>query len=243
MVKTRCNLVGHKFGRLTVLEQAEDGIQPNGQHRARWLCQCDCGSDPIVIYGYSLNRKNNTLSCGCLAKELVAERSIKNNIYDLSGEYGICYSSNTDEQAYFDLEDYELIKDYCWFVNNEGYMVAKKRGMNWHIFMHHIIFGKYCDHIDRNRLNNTKKNLRPATSSENSQNRSPRSDNTSGVTGVSFSTNENKWIAQVRLNGKKVFYKKYISKEDAIRARLLAEKQYFGEYAPQKHLYQQYKIN
>ena len=88
-----------------------------------------------------------------------------------------------------------------------------------------------------------KKNLRPATSSENSQNRSLRSDNTSGVIGVSFSTNENKWIAQVRLNGKKVFYKKYILKEDAIRARLLAEKKYFGEFASQKHLYQQYKIN
>ena len=57
MVKTRYDLVGHKFGRLTVLEQAEDGIQPNGQHRARWLCQCDCGSDPIIIYGYNLNKK------------------------------------------------------------------------------------------------------------------------------------------------------------------------------------------
>ena len=242
MVKVRNNLIGKKFGMLTVIGRAEDGIQPNGQHRARWLCQCDCGSEPFVIFGYSLNRNRNTLSCGCLTKEVVSERSKKNNIYNLSGEYGIGYASNTGNEFYFDLEDYDKIKDYCWYENSNGYMAARMRGTNEHVCMHVVIGGKNYDHADRNKLNNTKQNLRSATYSENCQNRSLRSDNSSGVTGVWFSVTDNKWIASLDLNGETVYTKKFNKKYDAIVGRLNAEKKYFGEFAPQQHLYEQYDI-
>lgn len=243
MVKVRKDLVGQKFGRLMVIRRVEDGVQPNGQYRDRWLCQCECGSAPIVVFGYSLKRKNGTTSCGCLVKETVAARSTKDNIYDLSGELGICYASNTMNKIYFDLEDYNLIKNYCWYESNQGYAIARVREKNEHVLMHNLIFKKYCDHIDRNRLNNVKSNLRSATYSENNQNRSLRTNNTSGVTGVSFSTDSNKWIAQLTINYKRVCYKKFNNKEDAIKERLNAEKKYYGEFAPQKHLYQEYNID
>lgn len=227
---------------LTVIQQVEDGIQPNGQRRARWLCQCDCGSDPVVMFGYSLNRKRNTVSCGCLTKKVVAERSIKYNKYDLSGEYGIGYTSSGDE-FYFNIEDYDLIKDYCWYINNQGYVTARVHGENKHILMHNLIMGKYCDHINRKRNDNTRNNLREATFSENCQNRSLRYDNTSGVSGVYFDKNRNKWIANLFLNGKMIYCKTFTNREDAINARLKAEKQYYGEFAPQKHLYTQYNID
>lgn len=243
MVKVRKNLVGQKFGRLMVIGRAEDGVQPNGQYRARWWCQCECGSEPIVVFGYNLNRNNGTTSCGCLVKETVAAKSIKGNKYDLSGDFGICYSSNTMNKIYFDLEDYDLIKNYCWYENNQGYAMARIRGKDEHVLMHNLIFKKYCDHIDRNRLNNVKSNLRAATYSENNQNRSLRTNNTSGIAGVSFSTSDNKWIAQLTINYKHLYYEKFNNKEDAIKARLKAEKKYYGEFAPQKHLYQKYNID
>ena len=60
------NLKGQRFGLLTVIKRAENS--PSGG--ARWLCQCDCGSDPKVISGVRLRaKKGPTRSCGCLAKE------------------------------------------------------------------------------------------------------------------------------------------------------------------------------
>lgn len=67
------NLIGQKFGRLTVIEQAK-----RNKHRdIKWLCLCDCGNEKIII-GYSLT-SNCTKSCGCLRKEKSAERA-KNRV-------------------------------------------------------------------------------------------------------------------------------------------------------------------
>lgn len=57
------DLTGQRFGRLTVLERAEN--TPSGQ--ARWLCCCNCGNLK-VIRGQSL-RSGITQSCGCLRQE------------------------------------------------------------------------------------------------------------------------------------------------------------------------------
>lgn len=95
MVKTKEDLTGRRFGRLVVLEQAEDHVQENGKHIARWWCQCDCGSEPMAIIGNNLTKTNGTKSCGCIMRENAATRcrdnppSKKYNTYDLTGEYGI----------------------------------------------------------------------------------------------------------------------------------------------------------
>jgi len=62
------NLVGQKFGRLTVLEQA-GRIKHKAVH---WLCRCDCGQQKVVRSN-SLTL-HNTESCGCLQRELSAIR-------------------------------------------------------------------------------------------------------------------------------------------------------------------------
>lgn len=43
------DLTDKKFGRLTVIERAENHIQPNGQHKTMWKCKCDCGYKCVVI--------------------------------------------------------------------------------------------------------------------------------------------------------------------------------------------------
>ena len=49
MVKVKENLTGQVFTRLTVIKQAEDYVDPRGKRSAQWLCQCSCGSDPVVV--------------------------------------------------------------------------------------------------------------------------------------------------------------------------------------------------
>ena len=52
-----------------------------------------------------------------MIKRLQNGRYYGENIYDLSNEYGIGYTSNTKEPFYFDLEDYDKVKEYCWSAN------------------------------------------------------------------------------------------------------------------------------
>lgn len=61
------DMIGKRFGRLLVIERAEN----SSDGRAMWLCQCDCGNQKIVL-GKSL-RRNLTQSCGCLKKERTSE--------------------------------------------------------------------------------------------------------------------------------------------------------------------------
>lgn len=68
--KIRKDLTGQRFGRLTVVEPYYDE-----HNHLRWLCECDCGNTTIV-YSNNLTR-GNTLSCGCLNKEINAARLTK----------------------------------------------------------------------------------------------------------------------------------------------------------------------
>ena len=109
--------------------------------------------------------------------------------------------------------------------------------------MHFIVFEKNCDHKNRNPLDNRKSNLRKATKYENAANHSKSIRNISGVIGGSWKDQEGKWVAQLKKEYKTVYYQRFANKEDAIRARLKMEMQYFGEFAPQRHLFKEYGIN
>lgn len=99
------------------------------------------------------------------------------------------------------------------------------------------------DHIDRNALNNRKSNLRPANSIQNAENRKLRKTNKSGITGVFWSKDCNKWEAYICHNYNRIRLGFFVDKEDAIIARLRAEKEYFSDgFEPQRHLFEQYGI-
>lgn len=57
------DLTGKRFGKLLVLERAEDWVGANGHRHIQWLCQCECGNQ-VVIKGSSLRAGYNK-SCGC----------------------------------------------------------------------------------------------------------------------------------------------------------------------------------
>lgn len=231
-----------KFGRLTVIKRAEDYVSPKGHKQVQWLCKCDCGND-IVVLGCNLT-KHATESCGCLRKDLSIIIRKKYNEYDLSGNYGIGYTTNGKE-FYFDLEDYDKIKDYCWFKNDSGYILSvlkKIDGKQKRIRMHNLLIGDYgIDHINNNKFDNRKSNLRKVTASQNNMNKRLRQDSTSGYTGVYWGKQHNKWMAKIVVCGKQIHLGFFDNFEDAVKARKQAENKYFGEFSYDNS--QSYNVN
>jgi hypothetical protein len=82
----------------------------------------------------------------------------------------------------------------------------------------------HLDHADRNPKNNAISNLRLCSQKENQQNVGIRSDNTSGVTGVSLHPRSGKWIAYINTNGRRTRIGQFESKCDAVQARIAAKK-------------------
>lgn len=232
--------------RLTVIKQTDDHINRSGEHSARWLCQCSCEKGTILaVIGRDL-RSGHTLSCGCYKRESTSCRLKKYNKYDLSGNYGIGWTTNTNREFYFDLEDYDKIKHCCWCENvlNRNYhaLMSRDTKSGDTVCMHWLLCGKGYDHIDRNPFNNRKSNLRKAEQSDNAKNISIPKNNTSGIIGVCWKKDRAKWKAYIRLNDKQKHLGYFNGKNDAIKARLTAEQKYFGEFAPQQHLHEQYGI-
>ena len=232
--------------RLTVIKRATDVIKKDGKHETAWWCQCDCGSEPFVALGYNI-KNGNTNSCGCYKLDRDFEANHKTNIYDYSREYGVGYAINTGREFYFDWDDFDLIKDYCWYeqINKCGYHSLETRDYkngNKLIRMHYLFGCKGWDHEDRNALNNRRNNLRPATKHENARNLSLSTRNTSGVIGVGYYKPGNKWRAYIEYEDKFISLGYYFDKTDAIKARLKAEQKYFKEFAPQRHLYEEYGV-
>ena len=89
------------------------------------------------------------------------------------------------------------------------------------------------DHIDGTPLNNKISNLRLATIRQNSFNKKLQINNKSGVRGVYFRNDTNKWTVSIHLSGKKIALGCYQTKEDAIKARKEAEIKYYGKFRRQ----------
>ncbi len=250
MVKVKKDLTGKEFGRLTVICRADD--QPNGRggFRAMWRCKCGCDKGTITIVRGAHLTSGTIQSCGCLKMERAFETNKKYNSYekrqDEHGEwYYVGWTSNTNKEFYFNIEDYNDVKDLCWsekisrnYHRLQAYSVKLKRMVT----MSHVLGCKNYDHIDRNPLNNRRNNLRPATLAENARNKTKLRDNESGVMGVGWNKKTQKWIVRIMVDRQSIYLGLFVNKEDAIKARLNAEVKYFGEFAPQKHLYEQYGI-
>lgn len=159
----------------------------------------------------------------------------KYNIYDLSGEYGIGYTSNTNEQFFFDLDDYEQIKDYCWYVSINGYITTRLYNERKQIRLHRLLMNfpdkMVVDHINHNKLDNRKCNLRICFQKENASNKSKSKNNTSGVTGVCWHKKAKKWHSQIKHNRKNIHLGLFDNFDDAVKARREAEEKYFGEFS------------
>lgn len=250
MEKETRDLTGQQFGRWTVLRRGEDRINKRNKKIKTWVCQCSCENHTIKEVIEANLIRGLSSSCGCLKREQLIEfnqkTKRKHNTYVENEDCMVGYTTNTNKEFYISKEDYEFLKNFsfCEHVKSNGYTILEaydsrdKKEKN----ILEILDCKGYDHIDRNTFNNQRNNLRPATQSQNVLNRSVSSANNSGVIGVGWRADTKKWRARITYKNQRYFLGDYKDFEDAIKARLEAEKKYFGEWAPQRHLWEQYGI-
>lgn len=246
------DITGNRYGRLVVIEKT--GKKSGGKYL--WKCLCDCQRDlPEEQRKYTFTTKTNldrgasdkrggTSSCGCLKIENninVGYNNKKYNKYDLSGEYGIGYTSK-GEEFYFDLEDYKLIRNYCWHVHTDGYIrtcydmkISDGKRKNLYIMLHQLLSQKYGygeepDHINGKPYDNRKQNLRSSIHEQNMKNCKMYKNNTSGHKGVYFSKREGKWKATININKRQTHLGTFSNYEDAVLCREKAERNYYKEF-------------
>lgn len=144
--------------------------------------------------------------------------------------------TNTDEVALIDASDYEKVKGIKWFKNSNGYVAkslyvgnGKWEGLKLHRMIMDAPKGVLVDHINRNRLDNRRSNLRLATPLENTRNTSLAKNNTTGYKGVS--ERKGKYEAHIRIDGVLQHLGNYDNKEDAAKAYNVMAEKHFGEFA------------
>lgn len=145
-----------------------------------------------------------------------------------------------------DDSDYDFLVQWRWHLHSGRYAARSigERKSRRALFLHQVIanppVGCDVDHINGNKLDNQKSNLRIATRRQNMQNRPKYKHNaTSQFKGVSFNRSRCVWYASIRVNGKAIWLGSHQTETAAALAYNHAARQYFGEYAslnPEEHL-------
>ena len=157
------DLTGQKFGRLTVLERAEDYKTPKGKRHTRWMCKCECGNTAHILGDHLKGRL--TKSCGCLSAELSAQR---------------CKHHGYRERLY---RIWTAMKQRCCNPKAHSYSRYGGRGItvcdewmcDYKAFYDWALASGYQDDLSIDRIDNDKgyspDNCRWATSKEQNRNR------------------------------------------------------------------------
>lgn len=140
--------------------------------------------------------------------------------------------------ALVDAVDFEHISKRKWHISSRGYAARAtplSNGKRSLIGMHRIINntpdGMHTDHINGDKLDNRKCNLRTATASQNLQNQGNRVNNTSGYKGVHFHHRSKMWHVRIRVYGKRIWIGQYLTAELAYDSYRTAALRLHGEFA------------
>lgn len=131
--------------------------------------------------------------------------------------------------------DYARLSKYRWRIKfRRGNMViyhssASKRYYIGHEIIRNVPSGMVIDHINQNRLDNRRSNIRVCTVTENNRNKGVRKDNKSGYKGVRSINGV--YRAIIEASGKRYRLGVFRNKKDAARAYNKKAIELYGEYA------------
>lgn len=130
------------------------------------------------------------------------------------------------------VSDLDKVNVRRWGINMDGYAVAqmKQKNTRLHTFLMDTPKGLQVDHINGNRLDNRRSNLRFVTPGQNCQNIKLRKDATSGIRGVSWWARGKKWKVQAQVAGVKYHGGYFEDKEEAERAAIDLRKKLFTHH-------------
>ena len=194
------------------------GIGDHGaDKKSKLICKCDCGSIREVD-AYSI-KHGFTKSCGG-CKTIESE-----------GEHRRCIMKN-GASFIFDSQDEEIVKLHSWSIAR-GRVRTTVDGKT--VYFHQFVLkppdGAEVDHVNGNKLDNRRCNLRVATHSQNNQNKRLRRDNTTGYKGVCFDKRAGKYIAYINANGARTYLGYF---DDSLLAAMAYDRaaiRLHGEYA------------
>ena len=140
-----------------------------------------------------------------------------------------------DKYAIIDSTDNKLISKHKWYYSH-GYAVRHPKMVNGvrkgKIMMHRVInntpISMHTDHINGDRLDNRKSNLRAVNTPQNVWNSKIERDTTTGIKNVSVSNDG--YQVRVQKNGKRHFVGLFKNLDKAVHCATKFRKEYYGEY-------------
>lgn len=138
------------------------------------------------------------------------------------------------QKAYCLVDDdiFEKYGHLKWHMNT-GY--AKRTELGKALLLHRLILkakkGECVDHIDRNKLNNQRNNLRLCSKGQNLMNKKPGVNNISGLKGVRWNKYDNRWTVQISIKSRNRYIGNFKDKDEAKKAYNKAARKHFGKFA------------
>lgn len=141
--------------------------------------------------------------------------------------------------ALVDAEDFEMLNKFRWHLLKVGYPAYREKGRRIdykeYVLMHRLIMNTpekmLTDHINMNKLDNRRANLRVCTKAENMRNKLKTKSNISGYKGVSWVKERKKWTAHIMKDYKGFNLGYFEDKIEAVKAYNNKAKELFGDFA------------
>ncbi len=139
--------------------------------------------------------------------------------------------------AVIDIKDIELVTPYQWYFDGKYAATNLPEGRG-KLRLHRLLInpetGLVTDHINGDRLDNKRNNLRMCSSSANNQNRP--NNNKNGYRGITWNKRRKKWVAQISIDNKNKGLGYFITKEEAAEAYNAVASKLHGEFARLNHV-------
>lgn len=212
--------VGKKYAMLTIVSEGPKVEYEKGSVRQVW-CKCDCGNPELTLVRTNNLSSGNTSSCGCVGQESRKTHGMSNTrTYQI--HEGMLRRCNCPQQLGYENYGGRGIK-----VCERWNPLLGGSFENFFKDMGEAPEGMSLDRIDYNG-DYCKENCRWATNSVQGYNKGLDPNNTSGKSGVSWYTQQQKWSAEIHVNNNHIRLGMFTNFEDAVKAREAAELEYYG---------------